>query len=278
MPQAKRLFTRPGLLWGPKDVIIATKGEPRPMNAQKSFGPGQLSLVRYDFDGPLTPGRLIRRYKRFLADVELENGETALAHCPNSGSMLTCLGDMAPVMLTPSKNPKRRTAYTWEMIYLNGGWVGINTLVPNKLMVKAAGLCAHPLFAGAVKVRPEVKVSEHSRLDLVCELKDGGSLFCEVKNVTLMQDGLARFPDARTQRGAKHLGELISLKKKGHRAAMLYVVQRGDTRAFEPADDIDPDYAAGFHLAREAGVEMLVLEAEVSPQGIFLSRELPLNL
>ena len=248
------------------------------MSHKIAAGPGELARVRYDFTRPLAPGRLIRRYKRFLADVELENGEKALAHCPNSGSMLSCLEDMAPVMLTPSDNPKRRTAYTWEMIFINGGWLGVNTLVPNKLMVRAAELKAHPIFGRVAKVRPEVKVSEHSRLDLACELEDGGRLFCEVKNVTLMQNGLARFPDAKTQRGAKHLAELISLREKGHRAAMLYVVQRGDTGAFEPAADIDPAYAEGFFRAREAGVEMLVLEARVTPQGIWLEREIPLNV
>ena len=243
----------------------------------KSAPAEKLSQVRYDFKKPLVPGRLIRRYKRFLADVELENGERVLAHCPNSGSMLSCLEDMAPVMLTPSDNPKRRTAFTWEMIYINGGWLGINTLVPNKLMVQAARQRAHPFFAGVVEVKPEVKVSEHSRLDLACDLEDGGRLFCEVKNVTLMQNGLARFPDAKTQRGAKHLNELIALKEQGHRAAMLYVVQRGDTESFEPAEDIDPNYAEGFHRAEEAGVEMLVLEAKVTPEGIWLEREIPLR-
>jgi sugar fermentation stimulation protein A len=234
-----------------------------------------LARVRHEFDVPLVPGRLIRRYKRFLADVVLDDGQKVTAHCPNSGSMLGCLEDNAPVYLSPSLNPKRRTPYTWEMIYINQGWVGINTLVPNRLAAEAARQKALPLFRGAVRVLSEVKVSEHTRLDLLVERRSG-PLYVEVKNVTLVQNGVARFPDARTTRGEKHLKELMRLKGQGASAAMLYVVQRGDARSFAPAGDIDPEYARTFYRGLEAGIEVVVVEASVSPDGIHLRRELPL--
>ena len=236
---------------------------------------GLLPRVRYQFPRPLVPGRLVRRYKRFLADVLLEDGEQVTAHCPNSGSMLGCLADEAPVYLSPSDNPRRRTAYTWEMIQIGGGWVGINTLVPNRLVASAARLGVPPLFTGVEEVRTEVKVSDHSRLDLLVQRRDG-PLYLEVKNVTLVQQGQARFPDARTTRGARHLEELMRLAAQGAGAAMVYLVQRGDAGSFAPAEDIDPHYAELYHQARRSGVEILVWQAAVSPQGIHLSRRLPL--
>lgn len=234
-----------------------------------------LKGVRHEFPRPLVPGRLVRRYKRFLADVRLEDGEVVTAHCPNSGSMLGCLADDAPVYLSPHDDPRRRTAYTWEMIQIGGGWVGINTLVPNRLVARAARLGLPPLFTGVREVRPEVKVSDHSRLDLLVQRQDG-PLYLEVKNVTLVQQGQARFPDARTTRGARHLEELMRLAAQGAGAAMVYLVQRGDAGSFAPADDIDPHYAELYHQARRSGVEILVWQATVSPQGIHLSRRLPL--
>lgn len=234
-----------------------------------------LARVRHVFNTPLTAGKLVRRYKRFLTDVELESGETIVAHCNNSGTLLSCLEPGAPVRLSPSDNPKRRTAFTWEMIKINRRWVGINTLVPNRLVAQAAKLMAHPLFAGAQKVHTERRVSDTSRLDVAVETAQG-MLFVEVKNVTLMQNGQARFPDAKTTRGAKHLGELMRLRAEGARAAAVYVVQRMDCDDFAPADDIDPEYARLFHTAREKGVEVLVLQARVSPREIRLERELPL--
>jgi sugar fermentation stimulation protein A len=231
--------------------------------------------VRWDFPDPLVPGRLIRRYKRFLADVELDQGGRVTAHCPNPGSMLGCLADRAPVYLSPQDRPGRRTPYTWEMIHLDGGWVGINTLIPNKLAFTAARLQALPIFQGVREVRAEVKVSDHSRIDLM--VRDRlGEMFVEVKNVTLVQGGRARFPDSPTKRGAKHLGELMKIVRDGGRAAMLYVVQHPGARAFEPAGDIDPRYDELFQQARRAGVEMCVVRARVSPRGVRLERELPL--
>ena len=235
----------------------------------------RLASVRLKFPGPLTPGRLVRRYKRFLADVELAGGEVVTAHCPNSGSMLGCLEDHAPVMLSRAANPARRTAYTWEMIRINHGWVGVNTLAPNHLAALAAEARALKIFAGARRVRREVKVDSHTRLDLVVERRRG-PLYVEVKNVTMVLEGVARFPDSVTQRGARHLETLIAMKRQGAGAAMLYVVQRGGARAMGPAGHIDPTYARLFHQAREVGVELVAVEAAVSPQEIRLTRRLPL--
>ncbi len=240
-----------------------------------SLNATSLSDVRWRFPLPLVPGKLIRRYKRFLADVELESGAVITAHCPNSGSMRGCMEDRAPVFLSLQDKPGRRTTHTWEMIRINGGWVGINTMLPNRLALEAARLKVMDLFADCHEYRGEVKVSPHSRIDLWAR-GPAGELFVEVKNVTLAAGGLARFPDAKTTRGARHLEELIKLKKQGAGAAMLYIVQRRDAEAFMPADDIDPDYARIFHRARRAGVAMRVVQAKVTPQAVSLWRELPL--
>jgi sugar fermentation stimulation protein A len=238
---------------------------------------GALARVRHDFPAALTPGRLIRRYQRFLTEVELADGSRVTAHCNNSGTLLTCLEPGAPVYLSPSLTPGRRTAFTWEMIFVNGGWVGVNTLLPNRLVAEAARQRALPLFAGARAVRTEVKTGPHTRLDLVVE-RPQGPLYVEVKNVTLVRAGLASFPDAVSTRGAKHLAELVRLTEAGQEAAMVYVVQRSDAQAFTPAADIDPAYAEAFARARTAGVGMAVVQAEVSPGGVGLRRELPLAL
>jgi len=234
----------------------------------------ELSQVRVDYPR-LVPGRLVRRYQRFLAEVELDQGDTVTAHCPNSGSMLGCLEPGAPVRLSHQPRPGRRTAYTWEMIRIKRHWVGINTLMPNRLAARAAELGALPLFRGATQVRREVKVSDRSRVDLMV-LTPEGELYVEVKNVTLVQGGHARFPDAVTSRGARHLRELMELVEAGKRAAMLYLVQRADARDFAPARDIDPTYAELFDQARGRGVEMVVVRARVGPRGVRLERTLPL--
>jgi sugar fermentation stimulation protein A len=235
----------------------------------------RLRQVEHVFDPPLIRAKLLRRYKRFLADVEMEDGSRVTIHCPNSGSMKGCLEDGAVVYMSPSQNPKRRTPYTWEMIQIGGNWIGVNTGWPNYLAARAAELEVLPLFQDAVSVRREVKVSEHTRLDLMVELPSG-PLYVEVKNVSLVRNGQAHFPDAKTTRGAKHLEELMALKSKGFGAAMLYTVQRPDGESFAPAQDIDPDYARLMHMARKKGVEIVVVEVEVSPVKLRLRRSLPL--
>jgi sugar fermentation stimulation protein A len=236
-----------------------------------------LTDVCRSFSGPLVAGRLIRRYKRFLADVELDDGILATVHCPNSGSMLSCLEIGARVYCSPSAKPGRRTAYTWEMILIGEQWIGINTAIPNELIARAAQMQAHPIFRGATRVAREVPIGNHTRFDLAVQ-RETGVLYVEVKNVTLVRSGEAHFPDAVTTRGAKHLEQLVALVYAGHAAAMVYVVQRQDARVFGPAEDIDTNYARLYREARAKGVVMVAVEARVSPQAVCLVRELPLLL
>lgn len=243
-----------------------------------SPGPADgLERVCLPYPAPLLPGRLVRRFKRFLAEVDLANGQRVLAHCPNSGSMLGCLEEGARVYVSHSPAPGRRTAYGWEMIEINGAWVGINTGLPNRLVALAAELRALPCFGDALEVRREVKVSAHSRLDLLVQ-RERGPLYVEVKNVTLVQEGQARFPDAVTSRGAKHLEEMMALVHSGQPAAMVYLVQRQDADSFAPAAAIDPLYARLLAQALAAGVDAWVVQARVSPQAVRLWRQLPLEL
>jgi sugar fermentation stimulation protein A len=237
--------------------------------------PPGLAQVRYVFPQLLVAGRLVRRYQRFLADVELEDGRVVTVHCPNSGSMLGCLEPGAPVCCSPRPGVRRRTTLTWEMILTNGHWVGIDTLIPNQLVARAAELQALPLFQGTTQVRREVLVAPGTRIDLVLE-RPSGPLFVEVKNVTLVRASVAQFPDAPTVRGVKHLRHLTDRAASGQAAAMVYVVQRQDSQGFAPAGDIDPAYAEHYRRARDLGVHMLALEARVTPQAISLSRVLPL--
>ncbi|MFH1033485.1 MAG: DNA/RNA nuclease SfsA [Pseudomonadota bacterium] len=230
-----------------------------------------------EFPQPLLPGRLVRRFKRFLAEVDLADGTRVLAHCPNSGSMLGCQETGAPVYLSHHPQPSRRTAHTWEMIQVGDTWVGINTGLPNRLVALAARMRALPCFSDALEVRQEVKVSAHSRLDLLVQ-RTRGPLYVEVKNVTLVEGDRALFPDAVTARGAKHLEELMALKAAGQEAAMVYLVQRGDAQSFAPATAIDPLYARLLAQALAAGVEAWVAQARVSPQGVGLWRLLPLEI
>ena len=228
------------------------------------------------FKIPLVQGKLIRRYKRFLADVELESGEIVIAHCTNSGSMKTCIEEGAPVYLTPVNDPKRKTKFTWEMIFLNGDWVGINTLVPNVLAFEAIRDGKIEKLKGYTNVKREVTFGD-SRFDVFAE-NSHEKCFVEVKNVTMKEDDFALFPDAVTTRGKKHLETLIQVKKQGIRAAMLYVIQRMDVKRFGPAKEIDPDYAATLQKAYIAGVEIIPVQARVTPEKIEIVSELPFEL
>jgi sugar fermentation stimulation protein A len=229
------------------------------------------------FPSRLIRGTLIQRYKRFLADVRLENGQTVTAHCTNTGSMLGCREPGSAVYLSRSDNLKRKLAYTWEMIRVDRTWVGINTLHPNRLVAEAIESGAMREFRDYPALRREVKVSAHTRLDLC--LEDGHrSCFIEVKNVTLAVDGAAAFPDAVTQRGTKHLKELIRLRRKGHRAAAVFVIQRGDCNRFRPADEIDFEYGRWLRRAIDAGVEALPYRARVTPREIVLTERLAIKV
>ncbi len=236
------------------------------------------------FNSPLIHGRLERRYKRFLADVILDDGTCVVAHCTNSGSMKSCLEEGAEVWLSPAADPKRKTRYTWEMIRIEGDWVGINTSTPNALAFEWITQGLVPGLEGLKDLRREVKW-EDSRFDLYGEesgeapgRRAGRGCFIEVKNVTMKEGNRALFPDAVTERGRKHLQTLVRVKKAGMRAVMLYVVQRMDVRIFSPARDIDPAYGKALDEAVHQGVEIMVAQARVSPEGIEFYRLLPVEL
>ncbi|NOX48588.1 MAG: DNA/RNA nuclease SfsA [Chlorobi bacterium] len=228
------------------------------------------------FDQKLIPGKLIRRYKRFLADVELTDGSLVIAHCTNSGSMKSCIEEGAPVYLSPAKDPKRKTRFTWEMIYLNNGWIGINTSIPNLLAFNAIKDGSIEKLKGYTFVKREVTFGD-SRFDIFAT-NENGECFIEVKNVTYKNGKYALFPDAVTTRGKKHLETLMEANKQGMRTVMLYIVQRTDVEIFAPADQIDPDYSHTLRKAYANGVEIIPVIAEVSPEKIEIIKEIPFEL
>jgi sugar fermentation stimulation protein A len=221
--------------------------------------------------GQTVSGRLIRRYKRFLMDVQLDTGETVTAHCPNSGSLMGVCDPGMPVLLSYHPGPKRTYPLTAEMVYAEDTWIGINTQHPNRLVKAALSDRVFPEIVGYTDVKPETTVGQ-SRLDFF--LPQWG--YVEVKNAHMKrQPGLLEFPDAVTARGAKHLKELTHLTTLGHHAALIYIGQRADVDRFTVARDIDPTYAAAFEAAQKAGVMMLAYTCTVSPAGIALGRGVP---
>jgi sugar fermentation stimulation protein A len=219
---------------------------------------------------------LIRRYKRFLADVELDSGDVVVTHCTNSGSMKTCIEEGAEVYLTHVDDPKRKTKYTWEMIKINGDWIGVNTSIPNVLVYEAIRDQEIEGLNSYSEAKREVKF-EDSRFDVFAK-NDQEECFIEVKNVSMKVGDYARFPDAVTSRGKKHLETLIRVKKFGMRAVMFYVIQRSDVSVFGPAYNIDPSYAETLKKAVENGVEVFAYQAEVKPEGINLVKQLLIDL
>ena len=248
------------------------------------------------FDPPLTRGRFLRRYKRFFLDFETEGGVTLTAHCANTGSLSGCLVEGAPVLVQPNDNPKRSLRFSWKAIELAGRWVGVDTglAVPLTREALAQGLVpdlqGYPTIFGEVPYGRDMR----SRIDLL--LSRGGTIpqgvgkqarklpvgdqrvYLEVKNTTLVEDGIAMFPDAVTQRGQKHLEELIHVVQKGHRAAMCYCVQRTDCETLRPADHIDPRYGELLRKAHDAGVELYAFRAEVSTATLLPTQRLPVRL
>ena len=229
------------------------------------------------FESTLIRGTLVQRYKRFLADIRLDSGEVVTAHCTNTGSMMGCKEPGSAVYISRSDNENRKLAYTWELILANRTWVGINTMHPNRLVAEAVQSCVIRELCGYEAVRREVKVSAHSRLDL-CLDGSNGCCFVEVKNVTLAIDGAAAFPDAVSERATKHLKELMRLKRKGHRAAVVFVIQRDDCDYFRPADEIDPEYGRWLRRAIKAGVEALPYVAKVTSKEIVLTERIDAKL
>lgn len=226
---------------------------------------------------PLYPGILLRRYQRFLADVRLDDGACVTAHCPNSGSMKGCAAPGDRVLLSMSANPRRKLAYTWELVEVNGLWAGINTGLPNRLVAEAVAAGRIPELAGYDSIRPEVRYGENGRIDILLS-GPAGLCYVEVKNVTMVEGGRALFPDAATLRGQKHLKELMREVREGNRGVIFFVVQRADADALAPANGIDPEYGRLLRLAVKGGVEALAWQARVGPEEIFLDRPLPVCL
>ena len=229
------------------------------------------------FPIPLLAARLSKRYKRFLADVILDDGTPLTAHCPNTGSMLGCQIPGSRVWLSRSDNPKRKYAHTWELVEVDGGaLVGINTGRANALVREAieSGLISE--LAGYEEIRPEVRYgNENSRVDFLLTGKCG-QCYVEVKNVTAADGAIALFPDAVSTRGSKHLRELMaSSSHAGQRAVLCYCVQRPDVREVRPADDIDPDYGRALREALDAGVEVIAYRAELHPEAVVLAQRIP---
>jgi sugar fermentation stimulation protein A len=227
------------------------------------------------FDPPLIAGVLIRRYKRFLADVEID-GRFETAHCANPGSMLGLARPGAPILLSASDNPKRKLRLTWELVKVAGALVGINTAYANRLVEEAIRAGRIEALAGYADFRREVPYGEGSRIDFMLSGPDRPPCYVEVKSVTLKRHEAAEFPDSVTVRGARHLRELSAMRSLGARAVMLFVAQRDDCQRLEVAADIDPAYAAALTRARETGVEVLAYACRVSPTGIEIDRPLAL--
>ncbi|WP_264211326.1 DNA/RNA nuclease SfsA [Leisingera thetidis] len=222
------------------------------------------------FETPLIPAVLIRRYKRFLADCRLEDGQEVTAHCANPGSMMGLAEPGMKIWLEPNDDPRKKLKYGWRLVEHAGGhFTGVDTSVPNRALRAALEAGEIAELAAYKTVRPEVKYGGNSRIDFLLSQDGLPDCYVEVKSVTLSRrPGLAEFPDSVTARGTKHLGELAAMAAQGHRAMMLYLVQRTDCDRFQLAADIDPAYSQAFASARAAGVERLVLGTRISPQGV----------
>ncbi len=232
------------------------------------------------FPTPLVPARLLRRYKRFLADAVIEaTGEEVTAHCPNPGAMLGLAESGMRIWLEPNDDPKKKLKYGWRLVELAGDHLaGIDTMVPNRVVGEALRSGFVQDFAEYSNVRAEVPYGEKSRVDFLLTSQGRPDVYVEVKNVHLRRSrDLAEFPDCVTLRGARHLGELASMVALGHRAVMLYLVQRTDCARFKLAPDLDPGYADAYTHARAAGVEAICYGTEITTGGVEFGAALPIE-
>ena len=234
------------------------------------------------FPSPLLRGTLIQRYKRFLADVTLDSGETVTATCPNTGSMLGLKAPGSVVWLSTSDSPTRKYRHTWEMIETDIGagptLVGINTGHPNKLVTEAIEAGRIKDLKGYASLKREQKYGRNSRIDILLEDDKRGTAYVEIKNAHLMRTaGRAEFPDSVTERGAKHLGELTDMVAAGHRAVMIFLIQRGDAKSLTLARDIDKEYGAAFDRAIAGGVEVIALRCTIRTTGIVVDKAVKVN-
>jgi sugar fermentation stimulation protein A len=224
----------------------------------------------------LLHGKLIKRYKRFLADITLDNGEIITAHVPNSGRMTSTIEEDCDVWVTFHDNPKRKLKYTLELTKIDKNLICTNTGVANKLGVEAIENGVIKELQGYSSIKTEQKYGENSRIDILLE-KEDEKCYVEIKSVTLKVDDHLAFPDAVTSRGAKHLNELASMVKEGHRAVMLYIIQRTDKLPFRIADEIDKKYAEAFNEVTKKGVEVLVYQSDIDTDKINLNSKVPFN-
>jgi sugar fermentation stimulation protein A len=230
-----------------------------------------------DFPQPLRRGQLVRRYKRFFADVALADGREVVAHCPNPGAMLGLSAPGQTCWLSASTDPKRKLAHTLELVEADGALTVVNTLHPNRLVAEALAAGAIPELAGYAALRREVRYGAASRVDFLLEAPDRAPAWVEVKGVTLHRGGgLAEWPDCVSARGAWHAAELGEMARQGDRAVVLFVVLRSDCDRFAVAADLDPAFAAAFERVRAAGVETLVYDCDVSPERVRIDRRVAL--
>lgn len=244
------------------------------------------------FNSELIQGRFLKRYKRFFADVEL-NGEVVVSHLPNTGSLKSCGDSGSLCLMSPAENPERKLKYTLEAINAHGTWVGVNTSWPNKLAVEVFKQRLLPHWHKYDEFQQEVKINDQSRMDMalwsskdspvkkwkVTDFNESRPIhFVEVKNVTLKVGSAVQFPDAVTERGQKHIEELVQLMARGYSAEMLFIVQRSDVEYFEAAKDIDPVYAQRLKEAADKGLKITALAFAVDPSGITFARSLPLKI
>jgi sugar fermentation stimulation protein A len=228
------------------------------------------------FDPPLQPGTLVQRYKRFLADVELPNGEVVTAHCPNPGSMKTCAEPGWRAWLSPATNPSRKLKWTLELVEAPSGLILVNTSRPNRIVEEGIQQGRFSSLASTAKIQREVRYGENSRIDLLLEEPGQKKCWVEVKSVTmLLQKNLAAFPDSVTKRGSKHLVELVEQVRKGDRAVQLFLVSRQDVDQMCPAVNIDPVYAKNLRWAASEGVEIVAHKAHLDPREITVGPQIP---
>lgn len=240
------------------------------------------------FDRPIVKGKFLKRYKRFLTDIELlENhgtnkmGDIITAHTANTGSMKTCIGENWPVLLSFNDSPTRKLKYSLELTYNGKTWIGVNTAIPNKISIEAILDGTIKELQGYAHIKPEAKIGD-SRIDIL--LHDGDKknptnlCYVEVKNVSMIKEQYGIFPDAVSERGQKHLRELIQLKEQGIRACMLYIIQREDVEIFAPAKEIDPEYARLLKEAHDKGVEIFPYRCSVNEEGVQVKKKLSFEL
>jgi len=229
------------------------------------------------FSEPLIQGVLIKRYKRFLADIQLTDGTIVTAHCANTGAMTGCAEPGWQVWLSPSNNPKRKLAYSWELVLTDQNhWIGINTHKANLLVKEALHQETIVELLGYEKLKSEVKFGkENSRIDFLLTDQSKVDCYVEVKSVTLLSNGQGYFPDAKTVRGQKHLRELSLIAQEGKRAVLLFCVQHSGIKSVSVAEQIDPNYAEALNHAILSGVKVLCYGCEISPEKIYINQPLP---